>query len=88
MGNHIPLIKEQDGILKTIEEMAISHLNYKDYEESYTIYKRIVELQDDFHDAIDILLAFVMEHASQFVNPDERIEKTKQICCSITIYIS
>ena len=39
IGGKIPLIKEHDGNLKTVDEMAVMHLNCKYYEESYTIYK-------------------------------------------------
>ena len=39
--------------------------------------RRIIETQDDFHNAVGILFAFIMEHASQHVNHDETDRENK-----------
>ena len=76
IGSVIPLNTELNKKNQTLDEMALSHLNCKDYKETYGHYKKILECQNNFNEQMKDFLNKTKERINKLVNStdNDRIE--------------
>jgi hypothetical protein len=72
----IPEITMQNKKMQTLEEMAACRLNCKEYEETYSIYKKILVCQKNFNDKMNEFLNKTQNHLKPVVssNDEQKIE--------------